>query len=306
MTAPDSSKTVVILNPESGRGKHVETVRDRSDRLGYTVVETEAPGDSLTLAREAADGDASTVVAAGGDGTLNEVLRGIDEADAFDRVTAGVIPVGTGNNFAQNIGITGIGEAFAALEDGERRWIDIGRANDRLFVNSCIAGLTADSSSETSSEMKRRFGVVAYVLTTLRSLSTFEGLRLSVNVFDDGTETTVWTGDAVVVLIGNGRRFAPRGRDQANMEDGLLDVTIIADVPSIDLVGDRVLERLFGQESDYITRMRTPALEVEVQAPEVVRFSLDGETIQRRTLSLRTQPRSLRMPVGNAYDPDPD
>lgn len=200
----DTSR-VVILNPVSGTGEHSRNVRSLADEFGYTTKETRVSGDAVSYAREAVRNGASVLAAAGGDGTLNEVPRGVDAEDAFDDVTVGVVPVGTGNDFADNIGITDAESAFDALENGERRQIDLGMANDRVFVNSCVGGLTAEASGETTPELKNRYGVLAYVITTLRTLSSFEGLRLDVRVGTRGGGAPLWDGDAILVLVGNGR-----------------------------------------------------------------------------------------------------
>ncbi len=304
MPAPESSDTVVVLNPQSGSASHADGVRHRAALRGYRVVETQAAGDAVALAREAA-GDASVVAAAGGDGTLNEVVRGVREAGALGDVTVGVVPAGTGNNFAGNVGIGSVDEGFEALESGDRRRIDLGLADDRPFVNSCVGGLTADASGETSSELKERFGVLAYVFTTLRSVASFEGLRLSVTVHDDEGTTERWSGEAICVLVGNGRRFAADGDDQADMEDGRFDVAIIEDVSTVDLMGDAVAERLLGEEARHVTRLQASTVEITALEPEPISFSLDGEMVRRRALSLAVRPRALRMVVGEAYEPDP-
>ena len=293
---------IVILNPVSGTGEHTETVHALADEYGYLVKETQADRDAVSYTREAVQNGASVIGAAGGDGTLNEVLQGVDAEDAFDDVTVGVIPVGTGNDFADNIGITDAESAFDALESGERRRIDLGMANDRVFINSCIGGLTAEASGETTPELKNRYGVLAYVITTLRTLSSFEGLRLNVRVGAQGDGPSVWDGDAILVMIGNGRRFPTQGRPQANMEDGEFDITIIKDEPTIDLMGDRVVERLFGQESPHISRMKAPSLIVSVENAESATFSLDGEIHATQSLSLTVRPGILQMPVGDAYE----
>jgi YegS/Rv2252/BmrU family lipid kinase len=298
-----STDTVVVLNPESGSGSHGAVVRRHAASLGYSVVETGPDSDTITVARRAASEGVSTLVAAGGDGTVNEVVSGIDRADAMDRVTLGVVPVGTGNNFAKQLGITDLDTAFEVLRSGERRRIDLGEANGYLFVNSCVAGLTAESSSRTSPALKQRLGVLAYVVTTLQSVSEFESLRLTVAI--DGRETPVWTGDALGVLVGNARRFLPAGRSQANVEDGLFDITVIEDVPVLSLMSEAIAEQLFGRQSSYVERFRAPSLTITVHNPSAVRFSLDGEIVQERTLSVRTRPRALSVAVGETYTPNP-
>ena len=302
MSQNDSADTVIVHNPKSGSGDHTDAIRNRADLLGYRIEQTEDPGDAIKFARDAATTGVSTIVAAGGDGTVHEVVQGIDQAGAFDDVTLGLLPVGTGNNFAKNIGITDIDTGFTALRDGERRQIDLGQAGNHPFVNSCIAGLTADSSSETSGQMKNRFGVLAYVITTLRSVSDFEPLRLTVDIETGGTETAEWTGEAICVLVGNGRRFTADKGNQAHVEDGLLDVTVIKDVSALDLMSDTLIGQLSGEDSSHLVRAQTPRLSIRIHNPESIRFSLDGEIIQERELSLGVREKVLRIVVGDTYD----
>lgn len=305
MSALDPEDRVIVHNPESGDADHVDAVRDRAALLGYDVRETEEAGDAITLAREAAEAGASRIVASGGDGTVNEVLRGIDRADAFEDVTFGVVPAGTGNNFAGNIGVTSIEDAFQVLEGGTARRIDIGRANDRVFVNSCVAGLTADASAETSADLKSRYGVLAYVVTTIRTVTAFDGLQLTISTGEDDAEDPAWTGEAVCVFVGNGRPFPTEGRPQADMEDGLFDVTVVDEAPAVDLVEEAVVQRFTGSEAPHTVSMRSPSLEVSVLEPNEVNYSLDGEMIRAHTVSLDVEPRTLQVLVGDGYDPDP-
>jgi len=299
-------ETVIITNPESGTGDHVEAVRNRADVLGYEYETTGRAGEAVLLARNAAASGASTIVAAGGDGTVNEVVHGIDRADAFDSVTLGLIPVGTGNNFAKQIGITDLDHAFDVIEDGERRRIDLGTADGHLFVNSAIAGLTANSSGETTPEMKNRLGVLSYVITTLQTMSNFDGIRLTVDTYEGESESPSWSGEAILVLVGNGRRFRTGDKTQANMEDGLLEIAIVEKAPTSDLMGAAFVEQLLGGESSEIVRNRAPAMTVRSHDPEAIRFSLDGEMVQEREFSLGVRPKTLSLAVGETYDPDPD
>lgn len=298
-------ETVIIQNPQSGSASHTDLIQSKADQYGYTLKQTEQAGDAITLTKEAIDAGHSTVVAGGGDGTVNEVVRGIAAADAFTDVTFGILPLGTGNNFAKQIGITDLETAFAVLEDGEQRTIDLGWTAGRPFVNSCVAGLTADSSVNTSAAMKSHIGGLAYVVTTLRTVSEFEPLQLTVdNGVSDG-DTPTWRGEALFVMAGNGRRFTTDGSTQANMEDGLFEVAIIKDVPALDLMSDTILERLLGRDSDHIERFQAPSLDISGHSEEPIRFSLDGQIIQQRELELDVRPKVLQLLVGDGYDPTP-
>lgn len=311
MNGSGSSDRVLILNPTSGRGDHGDPVRELATEAGFTVRETEEGGDAVRLAYEAAGAD--TVVACGGDGTVNAVVTGLRAADALADVEVGVVPGGTGNNFAENIGVTGIRQAFDVLATGDVRTIDLGvvadaagaesppaPAEERVFVNSCVGGLTADASSRTGSDSKARLGVLAYVLETLRTATDYDGLRLSVTP-SDGEQ---WQGDALLLLVGNARRFPGEGRTQANVEDGAFDVVVIEERPATDLASEAAMAQLLGRDAPHLRRFRSPEVTVEVHEGETT-FSLDGEMVTTGRLDLRTVPEALSVRVGEAYEPSP-
>jgi YegS/Rv2252/BmrU family lipid kinase len=295
---------VLILNPTSGGGRRVDEVRTLAEEQGFDVRESRAPGETLELAREAARDGAEVIAAAGGDGTLNEVVRGVDEADALDRVTLGVVPAGTGNDFADNVGIRGIEHAFSTLEHGRTRRLDLAFADGRPFVNSCVGGLTAEASAATTREMKRRWGVLAYVISTLRRARGYEGLKLHLEATGQ-EEGAVWSGDAIVVLIGNGRRFASDPTLRAHVEDGLLDVVVIERLPAISLVGHAAAARLLRRDADYLTRFQASALSLSVLEGRRVEFSLDGEIVSRSSFDVGVRPGALRFCVPEDYRADP-
>lgn len=306
MTETSADETVLILNPQSGGADHAAMVRDRATLRGYRVEETQREHHAIQLAQQAAQSGVSEIVAVGGDGTLNEVVNGIHAADALEEVTVGVVPAGTGNDFATNIGITGIDQAFDVLDSGERRTLDLGITDDGPFLNSCIAGITAEASHETSPELKSRVGVLAYLITTLRLATEFSGIELTASLAEERESKTVWDGTASVVLVGNGRRFSMSGTEQANLEDGLLDVTIIEDATSVDLATDRFEERLFNNEGENLERILASSIELHVDSGETIAFSLDGEIVELGSIEISTLHGALEMYVGEGYRPTPE
>ena len=292
---------VLVVNPQSGSGDHVGTIRELAAEHDLKVAISESPGEAVSLACEAADAGASRIGACGGDGTVNEVVRGIDDADALDRVTLGVVPAGTGNNFAGNLGIESIEHGIELLVEGETRWIDLGTAGEELFVNSCICGLTADASEQTSTELKARFGALAYVFETIETAADFESIPLHVSTGDGS-----WAGQAMFVLIGNARRFPKGGAGQANVEDGLFDVTVVEEDSTGTLVREAAARRLLGGEGASIIRFQTESLTIDVQREQPVSFSFDGEMADFDHLSCRVRSRALAVRVGEGYQPDPD
>ncbi len=312
-------RVVVVLNPASGGGDHGPQVRGLAAEHGFEVVETSPDDGALPVVARLAD-EVDLIAAAGGDGTLNEVVRGLYEADALAKTTVGVIPAGTGNNFAEKVSVESIAHAFEVLAHGERRRIDLGVVSDRdggerrPFVNSCVCGLTAEASSSTSADQKGRLGTLAYVVETIREVQEFDPIPLEVRTSDAGD--TTWEGEAFAVLVGNGRRFPPPGADdgrgdgrgtaQADMEDGRFDVAIVEAAPTLDLVGEEARRRLLAGEGDHLIRLQTPALDLMVREHGPQSFSLDGEIVDAKRVHVAVDPGTLEFCVGEGYEPDPD
>lgn len=275
--------------------------RDLALERGYEVLDTHGADHAAELAAEAAE-RADVVVACGGDGTLNHTVAGVRRAGRLADVRLGVIPAGTGNDFADNVGIRGVRHAFEVVDAGRERPIDLGLANGRLFLNSCVGGLTAEASARTSSSLKRRLGVLAYVLTTFATIRDFERLELHVSAGHE--RDPVWTGDALMLLIGNGRRFPGEQKQQANMEDGLLNVVVVEHLPTLDYLAHGAADRLLRRGAEYLTRLKVSHLHVTHEG-DPAQFSLDGSMIGTNELTADSMPGAMRFLVGPTYEPDP-
>ena len=293
---------IVVRNPQSGDGKRTRRARDIAEKRGYEVLDSEGGGHTVELAAEAAT-RADTVLACGGDGTLNATVCGVREADALDSVSLGVIPAGTGNDLADNLGIRGVEHAFDVVETGSTRRLDLGLANGKPFLNSCVGGLTAESSARTPPDLKRRLGVLAYVLTTLSVARNFESLKLHALIGPE--RDPLWEGEALMLLVGNGRRFPGERAGQANMEDGMLNVVIIEDRPTLEYLSRGAADRLLRRGADHLTRVRTSHLHV-THSGDPVQFSLDGEMIETNELVADSAPGAMEFFVGPTYKPNPD
>lgn len=292
---------IVVRNPRSGDGKRTRLARDLALERGYEVLDSRGSDHTAELAAEAA-GRGDVVVACGGDGTLNDAVRGVRDAGLLEDVTLGVIPAGTGNDFADNVGIRGVRHAFDVIETGDRRRLDLGVANGRPFLNSCVGGLTAESSARTSGDLKRRLGVLAYVLTTFSMIRNFDARELHVTAGPD--RDPVWKGDALMLPIGNGRRFPGERMRQANMEDGRLNVVVVEDRPALEYLSGGAADRLLRRGSGYLTRVNVSHLQVTHDG-DPVRFSLDGAMIETAEIVADCDGGAMCFPVGPSYDRNP-
>ena len=122
-------KTFIICNPRAGSVKDREAIGEKLQQLpGARIYFTEKEGDATRLAQDAVQQDQDLVVAAGGDGTLNEVINGI--APYADRIEIGLVPLGTGNDFARTLALpNSIEDCIDILRIGKTRAIDLVRVN---------------------------------------------------------------------------------------------------------------------------------------------------------------------------------
>lgn len=164
-------KARLIVNPVAGRdaaGGFLESInaRLRPHFRSLDIVITAASGDARAAAKEAAGAGYSVILAAGGDGTLNEVLNGIAAVDGgLARVTSGVIPLGTGNDFARALGLPPeVEPAVAAVLSEETRAVDLGCVSGQYFVNTSAGGFVAEVSEAVDPSLKSLAGRFAYLI----------------------------------------------------------------------------------------------------------------------------------------------
>jgi diacylglycerol kinase family enzyme len=291
----------LIMNPVSGSGAHADSVRRKARAKGFAVWETEGAEHGVELAREAARDGVGELAVCGGDGTINEVLRGLALEDHLNEVTLDVVPAGTANLLAGNLGIHDTDHGLSLTDDGEVRSVDVGLADGEPFLVSCIAGLPADASTSASGELKERLGTLAFVVTTVQEALEFDGLHLELEA-RAGADTEHWEGDATCVLVGNARRFVEQG-GQADMEDGLFDVAVVEQMPAGNLAMEAVTHRILGRGTEGVAHFR--ADEVDILSDGPVRFSRDGELAEHEELRLTCERRAFDLRVGPTYDSDP-
>ena len=185
---------VIVFNPVAGRRRAsllwrvLDVLVANGVRL--ELAETHRPGHAQALAREAACGGATMVVAAGGDGTIAEVANGLLGSSA----RLGVIPLGTANVLAHELGLPFAPRAVAAaLAFGRTRplWpgLACGAEESRLFVQMLGVGFDADVVHHLSVPLKRAFGRGAYVAQTLRELARYRFMPIRLRIDDAETQT---------------------------------------------------------------------------------------------------------------------
>ncbi len=286
-----------MVNPVAGRGRALRRwpgVRASLVDAGWSVeeVRSEAPGQAVRLAAELARSGAQVVLAVGGDGTANEVANGLAQAGALEAVTLGVVPLGTANDFATCLGIpSDLRTATQVLVRGQRRRVDLGRANDRWFVNVAGVGFDAEVARWVNQRSKVVRGTAMYVLGIFRTLLRYRPTE--VDVFLDGVP---WNARAFLVAVGNSPAYAGGVRmcPDARPDDGQLEVVRIGDIHKLEVF--RILPLLYaGRHLSHPKVARAAAREVVVDSRSPLAVHVDGEPVGTTPVRFRVQPRALQV-----------
>jgi len=286
----------LVLNGKSADNPEVRYAvqRLREQQIPLEVRVTWEGGDAARLAVEACRDGVERVIAGGGDGSVNELLNGLMTVEPSSRAALAILPLGTANDFATSCGIPT--EPLGALELAASDTpvaVDVGRANDKFFLNVASGGFGAEVTASTPPAMKRLLGGGAYSLMGAIMALNFRPYEARMVLPDKEL-----TGAAVVGAVANGRQagggqqMAPR----ATIDDGLLDVLVVRHFELSEL--GRVAEELSKLDSagKYLSYHQVPWVEVESeQAPLPV--NLDGEPERFEKVRFEVVPRALRLIV---------
>jgi diacylglycerol kinase (ATP) len=265
-------------------------VRRRGHYLSVHV--TFERGDAEYLAQRAAIAGADVVCAGGGDGTLNEVVNGLDGYDT----PLGVIPLGTANDFARQAGIPE--EPDHAMDVILRRKpvrIDTASLNGRRFLNASTGGIGAEATAETPSHFKETMGGIAYAITGLRKFADYSPTH---GVFRSGG--FVLECDFLLFAIGSARASGGGTlvTPHASLTDGLLDLCIVEQMPRREFARTVLRLRTGEHVGDAgVHYVRVPDLTIQGSRP--ISVNVDGEVSGATRLDYRARPRDLNVHVAH-------
>lgn len=270
-------KARIIYNPTSGREtfrKHLADVLEILENAGYETSchATTGEGDAKREARRAVERKFDLVVAAGGDGTLHEVVNGLAEQEY--RPTLGVIPVGTTNDFARALHIPrDIEKAAKIIAKGETIPVDVGRMNDKYFINIAGGGKLTELTYEVPIKLKTLLGQLAYYIKGIEMLPSIHASELRIEY--DGK---VFEGEAMLFLlaltnsVGGFEKLAP----DASLNDGLFTLLILKKTNLADFI--RIASLALRGEHIHDPKVIYEKVKfVKVQSKEKVQLNLDGE-----------------------------
>ena len=271
----------IIWNSNAGSSSVQESVASRlSEMAGVRVIETAGRDEAIRTTRQAIRDSVPRIIAAGGDGTVNAVATAFMQEGAGESAF-GVIPLGTGNDLARSLGmpLNPLDSLVQALE-GRIHLIDVVAAEQpghpRWIFNMVTAGNSGRFADRVTSELKEKWGVLAYLRAGVEALQDLTVYDVTLQA-DGAAPMTV---RALNVFIANGRtsggglRVAPA----ACLTDGLLDYIVVLEGTGgalTTLAADYAFDRLLENELILAGRARS----LRVTACPALEFSGDGDVI---------------------------
>jgi diacylglycerol kinase (ATP) len=298
--------TVFLVNPAAANGS---TAR-RWPEIAHKAAGVGLEGDALLserrgrlgeLARDAALGGSRLLVVVGGDGSINEVVNGLDGID--DPPTLAIIPSGTGGDFVRTFGIpSDIAAAARVALTGDTETIDLGRVSYRswdgsdgsaLFANVASAGMSGAIAQRANDTSKALGAKASYLWATFAVFAGWSAVETRLTV-DDETRS----GRMFDVVVANGRFFGGGMKmcPDADVGDGFLDVVTIGDVTKRDLV--LTMPKIY--RGTHLPHPKAEALRgrvVTVETDEPVPVELDGEQPGTTPARFEVVPGALQLRV---------
>lgn len=277
-------ETLFIVNPEAGKGKAknlVPIIKEICEEHGveHKIAYTKACKDGINIAKNACKDGVKRMISVGGDGTLNEVINGIDRYD----VELGLLPGGSGNDFIRIINSNkDIRKLIYDNIFGKTKRVDFALCNNQRFVNIASVGLDARIADGVA-EMKRFLsGSRAYYASLIKQLFCYSGQRAKIDV--DGQKVEC---DMLLVAVANGEYYGGgiRPVPHADIEDGMLDVCIVRSMPMLKKLV--LLPRYIkGKHQDIEGVDFYRGKNIRITSDKIMTVNIDGEIIHDYTIEI--------------------
>ncbi len=308
---PNIKKWTVILNPHAGGGKGQKDWQKIKKILAekgfdFDLLVSEYPKHTIALTETAILNGTRKLIVAGGDGTLNEVVNGVflQQVCPPEKITIGMIPVGTGNDWIKTFGIPNkYPEAIKKIQEEKTIFQDVGKVNysvdrnNKLCFFSNMAGfgfdaLVADKANRLKE--KNRSGLWVYLSSFVSAYIHYQTRRVKVSVDGNNLEELIFS---VSVGIGKYNGGGMMQAPAAVPNDGTFEITIIK---KIGVWG--ILKNITGlYNGSFVKDSRVVCLkgkEVEVSCSNPLAGEADGESLGRSQFRIEIMPKKLRVIVG--------
>ena len=273
---------IFIVNPVSGNNLGIKAsivIEEYCKRrnINYKIIYTEKKNDAIRIAKELKDNENVTIFSVGGDGTLNEVVNGL----ANSKAKLGLIPVGSGNDFYRS---------FYTFPDKK---IDLGKVNDRYFINVASLGLDAEIANYANQIKNDKLSNESvYILSLIHEYFRFKPISIDIDgVKKDSTILTVCNAK----FYGGGFKIAP----QAKLNDGMFDVVDVKSLNKLEIINLVMkLMKATHLESNKVNFYQTDKLSVNSSIP--LNCNIDGEIITDTNFDFSIEKEALNVDVRNS------
>lgn len=297
-----SSEVMLIFNPTAGRGRPqlVESrIRKAFEEAGFGVrfCRTSCKGEATSVALEAARSGAKLLVAAGGDGTVHEVANGILLSNHGDNLpTLGIIPCGTGNDYAAQLELSRDLETAVRriCGQGRTRSVDVGRVNGRHFLNDALFGFAAEAARESDHYRGRHRGSWVYLAGVAKALRHLRCPTADLEWEGGGTQgqELLLACAAVGSQTGGGLKLAPG----AILDDGLFDIITAPGMKKFEVL--KLLPKLITVTHIHdprVRQIRSPWLRLRSNSGFVLYADGEALPVPGGIADFRIIPKALRI-----------
>ena len=300
-------RTVLFHNSTAGLAWQVaENVRELSREPPLKVVPLERGSDEKAAWKAALAWNADRWVIAGGDGTVHRVIQHPEARNGRCEIV--VIPCGTGNDFARSLGtsLTDLDAACLQPHFGRSHDVDLIEIHDResdrtrWCLNAASGGVGGAITARLQATDKRLWGAFAYWIGLIGELVDLHGYQVRLEMTSDASsKIQIEEFEAFALIVANGR-FVGGGypiAPDALIDDGLLDLTVVPTLPTLDLLAAG-LATATGHLEHTPSIRRYRLRELRIQAAPRLPFSIDGEPTESLDANFKVHPGALRVRVG--------
>ena len=273
---------IFIVNPTSGNNLANPAsivIRNMCEykKLNYRIIYTEKKNDAIRIANKFKDDENVTIFSVGGDGTLNEVVNGL----ANSKAKLGIIPAGSGNDF------------YRTFKDFKGDKIDLGKVNDRYFVNVASLGLDADVANYANNFKNGKLSNESvYILSLIHEYFRFKPINIDIDgIKKDSTILTVCNAK----YYGGGFKIAP----QAKLNNGVFDIVDVKSINKLEII-NLVMQLMKAKhlENKAVNFYQTDKL--SVRSNILLNCNIDGEIIKDTSFDFSIEKQALNVDVENS------
>lgn len=269
----NSTKSALLYNPKAGSAGQLESIRD-----GFQgeIVEL-GERDTKVVVRELRRNGIETFIVAGGDGTLNAFVNAV--APDFRGIRVGILPAGTGNDFARSLECNeSMEHALNVVQQGKTKKVDIIKVTVgercKYLINASALGFGPLVHEKMTSGVKESLGPVAYLLGAVKALPEVTSYKVCLTL--NGTES--FCSDVYNMVVSNGKTIAggTEVAPHALVDDGEMDLILFPALP-LGKLALAVSQVFFGThiESDHVIVKKARTLHLESEPP--IQLNVDGE-----------------------------